>query len=130
MLRRDFGIFIVKTFMPLFLLVMVVFATLFFPETLIQGANHPSDHGDYKCSAALGGQQSARRHRYTVAIEVVFYVFFGLCLMAMMSGYGHEQLRQRDMGRSAAVLDRSAKVLYAGTVCTMIALFYWRYGLR
>ena len=77
------------------------------------------------------GQQSARGHRlHDVAIEAVFYVFFGLCLMAMVSGYGHEQLRQRGMGRLAAIVDRSAQVLYAGTVCTMIALLYWRYGLR
>jgi hypothetical protein len=35
-LQRDFITLIVKTLMPLFLLVMVVFATLFFPETLMR----------------------------------------------------------------------------------------------
>src|SRR5688572_8337272 len=35
-LRRDFEVFIVKTLLPLFLLVLVVFATLFFPETLFR----------------------------------------------------------------------------------------------
>jgi branched-chain amino acid transport system substrate-binding protein len=130
-LRRDFGIFIVKTLMPLFLLVMVVFATLFFPETLIrERITLPITAILTSAVLLLAVNNQLGDIGYTVAIEVVFYVFFGLCLMAMMSGYGHEQLRQRDMGRSAAVLDRSAKVLYAGTVCTMIALFYWRYGLR
>ena len=35
-LRRNFGIFILKSLVPLFLLVLVVFATLFFPETLFR----------------------------------------------------------------------------------------------
>jgi branched-chain amino acid transport system substrate-binding protein len=130
-LQRDFVIFIVKTLMPLFLLVMVVFATLFFPETLMrERITLPITAILTSAVLLLAVNNQLGDIGYTVAIEVVFYVFFGLCLMAMVSGYGHEQLRQRGMGRLAAILDRSAQVLYAATVCATIALFYWRYGLR
>ena len=50
-LRRNSGIFILKTLLPLFLLVLVVFATLFFPEALFREritlpvAGHPDERG-------------------------------------------------------------------------------------
>ena len=65
---------------------------------------------------------------YTVAIEIVFYVFFGLYLMTMVAGFGHEQLRQRGQGRLAAIVDRSAQVAYVVTVIGVVALFVWDYG--
>ena len=130
-LQRDFVIFIVKTLMPLFLLVMVVFATLFFPETLFrERITLPITAILTSAVLLIAVNNQLGDIGYTTAIEAVFYVFFGLCLMAMVSGYGHEQLRQRGKGRLAAIVDRSAQVLYGGTVCAMIALLYWRYGLQ
>ena len=130
-LQRDFAIFIVKTLMPLFLLVMVVFATLFFPETLFrERITLPITAILTSAVLLIAVNNQLGDIGYTTAIEAVFYVFFGLCLMAMVSGYGHEQLRQRGKGRLAAIVDRSAQVLYGGTVCAMIALLYWRYGLQ
>jgi hypothetical protein len=46
----------------------------------------------------------------------------------MVSGVGHEQLRQRGQGRLAAILDRSAQVVYIVTVIGVVALFVWDYG--
>jgi hypothetical protein len=117
--------------MPLFLLVMVVFATLFFPETLFrERITLPITAILTSAVLLIAVNNQLGDIGYTTAIEAVFYVFFGLCLMAMVSGYGHEQLRQRGKGRLAAIVDRSAQVLYGGTVCAMIALLYWRYGLQ
>jgi branched-chain amino acid transport system substrate-binding protein len=129
-LRRDFGIFIVKTLVPLFLLVLVVFATLFFPETLFrERINIPVTAILTSAVLLLTVSNQLGDVGYTVAIEKIFYAFFGLCLMTMMSGYGHEQLRQRGTGRLATVLDHTAKMLYAGTVCAVIIFFYRQYGL-
>jgi branched-chain amino acid transport system substrate-binding protein len=129
-LRRDFAIFIVKSLVPLVLLVLVVFATLFFPETLFrERINIPVTAILTSAVLLLTVNNQLGDVGYTVAIEKIFYVFFGLCLMTMLSGYGHEQLRQRGTGRLATILDHAAKVLYVGIVCAVIVFFYRRYGL-
>src|SRR3954470_11775520 len=129
-LRRDFAIFIVKSLVPLVLLVLVVFATLFFPETLFrERINIPVTAILTSAVLLLTVNNQLGDVGYTVAIEKIFYAFFGLCLMTMMSGYGHEQLRQRGTGRLATVLDHTAKMLYVGIVCAVIVFFYRRYGL-
>src|SRR3954453_23983185 len=128
-LRRNFGIFILKTLLPLFLLVLVVFATLFFPETLFRERITLPVTAILTSAVLLVSVNSQLGDvGYMVAIEIVFYVFFGLCLMAMAAGFGHEQLRQRGQGHLAAVLDRSAQVVYVATVIGVVALFFWDYG--
>jgi branched-chain amino acid transport system substrate-binding protein len=52
---------------------------------------------------------------YTIAVEQIFYVFFALCLLVMLAGFGHERLRHAGRTRLCAVVDRIAQVLYAGT---------------
>ena len=56
------------------------------------------------------------------------YVFFALCLMALLAGFGHERLRQTGRKRLCAVVDRSAKVLYVGAALAA-ASFWWSYAL-
>ena len=125
---RNFGIFILKTLLPLFLLVLVVFATLFFPETLFRERITLPVTAILTSAVLLVSVNSQLGDvGYTVAIEIVFYVFFGLCLMTMVAGFAHEQLRQRGQGRLAAILDRSAQVAYVVTVIGVVALFVWDY---
>ena len=127
-LRRNFGIFILKTLLPLFLLVLVVFATLFFPETLFRERITLPVTAILTSAVLLVSVNSQLGDvGYTVAIESVFYVFFGLCLMTMVAGFAHEQLRQRGQGRLATILDRSAQVAYVVTVIGVVALFVWDY---
>ena len=105
------------------------FATLFFPETLMrERITLPVTAILTSAVLLLSVNNQLGDIGYTVAIEIVFYVFFGLCLMAMVSGFGHEQLRQRVMGRLAAILDRSAQVVYVVIVIGVVALFFWDYG--
>src|SRR3954447_15465216 len=130
MLRRNYGIYILKTLLPLFLLVLVVFATLFFPETLFrERITIPVTAILTSAVLLVSVNNQIGDVGYTVAIETVFYVFFGLCLMSMVAGFAHEQLRQRGNSRLALILDRSAQVFYVGTVCLTIALLSWRYTL-
>ena len=129
MLRRNFGIFILKTLLPLFLLVLVVFATLFFPETLFRERITLPVTAILTSAVLLVSVNSQLGDvGYTVAIEIVFYVFFGLCLMTMVAGFGHEKLRQHGQGRVAAVADRAAQVVYVLTVIAVVAFFCWDYG--
>lgn len=129
MLRRNFAIFILKSLLPLFLLVLVVFASLFFPETLFrERITIPVTAILTSAVLLVSVNNQLGDVGYTVAIEIVFYVFFGLCLMTMVSGFGHEKLRQRGQVSLAAVLDRLAQALYAVTVISVVAMFCWRYG--
>jgi len=131
MLRRNYGIYILKTLLPLFLLILVVFATLFFPETLFrERITIPVMAIQTSAVLLVSVNNQIGDVGYTVAIETVFYVFFGLCLMSMVAGFAHEKLRQHGRGYVALVLDRSAQVFYAGTVCLTVALLASRYALQ
>jgi branched-chain amino acid transport system substrate-binding protein len=66
---------------------------------------------------------------YTVVVEEMFYIFFVLCLMTMLAGYGHENLRNAGRKRLAVVLDHVAQVIYAGAVLAVIVVLYRRYAV-
>jgi hypothetical protein len=65
---------------------------------------------------------------YTVAIEYIFYVFFALCLMAMLSGFLTEILRNRKRHRLSVALDIGAKSVYAITVLVTAGFYFWLYA--
>jgi branched-chain amino acid transport system substrate-binding protein len=130
-LRRDSTIFIFKTLLPLFLLVLVVFGTLFFPDNLYRERTTIPVTAILTSAVLLIAVNSQLGDiGYMVAIEVVFYVFFGLCLTAMLAAFMHERLTHRGDMHLAVALDRSTQALYAVTVLAVFALFWWRYGTR
>ncbi len=129
-LQRSGAIYILKNLLPLFLLALVVFATLFFPETLYrERVTIPVTAILTSAVLLLAIDNQLGDVGYTVAVEKIFYVFFGLCLMAMLVGFGHEGLRHAGRKRLYVVLDRIAQVLYVGTALAATALFWWRYAL-
>jgi hypothetical protein len=130
-LHRNSAIFIFKTLLPLFLLVLVVFGTLFFPDNLYRERTTIPITAILTSAVLLIGMNSQLGDiGYMIAIEIVFYVFFGLCLTAMLTAFLHERLHLRGETRLATVLDRSTQVLYALAVVAVFALFWWRYGSR
>jgi branched-chain amino acid transport system substrate-binding protein len=130
-LQRDFAIFMLKTLLPLFLLAIVVFTTLFFPETLFrERTTIPVTAMLTSAVLLVSVNNQLGDVGYTVAIEILFYAFFGLCLMAMLTAFVHERLRNYGKVRLALALDHSAQVIYAGTALAIFGLFYWRYGMQ
>ncbi|TWA99586.1 ABC transporter substrate-binding protein [Bradyrhizobium stylosanthis] len=128
-LRRTSAIYMLKNLLPLFLLVLVVFATLFFPETMFrERVTIPvtSILASAVLLVAVNGQIGDVG--YTVVVEEMFYIFFVLCLMTMLAGYKHEKLRDAGRKRAAVVLDHAAQVIYAGTVLAVIVVLYRRYA--
>jgi branched-chain amino acid transport system substrate-binding protein len=129
-LRRSSDIFILKNLLPLFLLALVVLATLFFPETMYrERVTIPVTAILTSAVLLLAIDNQLGDIGYTVAVEKIFYVFFALCLMAMLAGFGHEALRHSGRKHLCAVVDRTAQVLYLATVLATTALFWWRYAL-
>ena len=84
-LRRSSAVFILKNLLPLFLLALVVLATLFFPETLFrERVTIPVTAMLTSAVLLLTIDNQLGDVGYTVAVEKIFYVFFALCLMVML----------------------------------------------
>jgi ABC-type branched-subunit amino acid transport system substrate-binding protein len=129
MLQRNWAIYILKNLLPLFLLALVVFATLFFPESLFrERVSIPVTAILTSAVLLLAVDNQLGDVGYTVAVEQIFYVFFALCLLVMLAGFGHERLRHAGRTRLCAVVDRIAQVLYVGTALAATVLFWWRYA--
>ena len=130
MLRRSSAIYMLKNLLPLFLLVLVVFATLFFPETMFrERVTIPVTSILASAVLLVAVNSQIGDVGYTVVVEEMFYIFFVLCLMTMLAGYGHENLRNAGRKRVAVVLDHVAQVIYAGTVLAVIVVLYRRYAV-
>jgi branched-chain amino acid transport system substrate-binding protein len=129
-LHRSWSIYIVKNLLPLFLLALVVFATLFFPESLFrERVTIPVTAILTSAVLLVAVDNQLGDVGYTVAVERIFYVFFALCLLVMLAGFGHERLRHAGRSRLCNIVDRVAKVIYVGTALAATALFWWRYAI-
>jgi hypothetical protein len=128
-LRRDAVAFITKSLIPLFLLVLIVFATLFFPYSLVKERCTIPVTGVLTSAVLMISIDSQLPPvGYTVAMEYAFYVFFGLCLMAMLSGFTCETLRTHNRQALSAAIDLGVKLTYATTIIGTIALYFWFFG--
>jgi ABC-type branched-subunit amino acid transport system substrate-binding protein len=129
--QRDVVAFMVKTLVPLFLLVLVVFATLFFPPSLAKERTTIPVTGILTSAVLLisiGNQLPSLS--YTMALEYIFYVFFALCLMAMCAGFIGEILRNRAHHGHVIAVDLIARVAYGTVVLVTIAVFVLMYGIK
>src|SRR6266404_3304081 len=130
MLRRSSAIYMLKNLLPLFLLVLVVFAPLFFPETMFrERVTIPVTSILASAVLLVAVNSQIGDVGYTVVVEEMFYIFFVLCLMTILAGYRHEKLRDAGRKRVAVVLDHVAQVIYAGTVLLVIVVLYRRYAV-
>lgn len=127
--HRNVVAFMVKTLVPLFLLAVVVFATLFFPSTLAKERTTIPVTGILTSAVLLisiSNQLPALG--YTVALEYIFYVFFVLCLMAMTTGFLSEILRNKKLHSHSISVDLFGRVAYLSSVALTIAIFMWKFS--
>ena len=130
MLRRSSAVYMLKNLLPLFLLVLVVFATLFFPETMFrERVTIPVTSILASAVLLVAVNSQIGDVGYTVVVEEMFYIFFVLCLMTILAGYRHEKLRDDGRKRAAVIMDHVAQLLYAGTVLLVIVVLYRRYAV-
>ena len=128
-LQRNTIAFMVKTLIPLFLLALVVFATLFFPQTLAkERATIPVTGILTSAVLLISISNQLPALGYTVALEYIFYVFFFLCLMSMVIGFLSEILRSRKHNRHATTIDLFGRIFYVAVVAVTIGVFWWKYG--
>jgi ABC-type branched-subunit amino acid transport system substrate-binding protein len=127
--QRNVLAFMVKALLPLFLLVLVVFATLFFPPSMAKERLTIPVTGILTSAVLLISiTNQLPPLGYTVALEYVFFVFFLLCLTAMITGLLSETLRNKTFHRHVIKVDMFGRFAYVAIAAVTIGVYLWKYG--
>jgi branched-chain amino acid transport system substrate-binding protein len=126
--QRRFTIFLIKTLLPLALLVLVLYSTLYFSENLVKERLTVAISALLSSAVLLTAINAQLADTgYTVAIEYGFYIFFGLCLFCIFIGIMMERLRRAGRTKTFEQLNCFARIFYAivvfGTIATYATLF-------
>jgi ABC-type branched-subunit amino acid transport system substrate-binding protein len=128
-LERNYSVFIAKTLTPIFLLVLIVFSTLYFPNSLVKEQVTLPVTGVLTSAVLLVAMNSQLPEvGYGVAIEPVFYIFFALCGLTIFSAFVGERLRLHHHDVMADRLNHGVKAVYVLTVLVTLALYWIKYG--
>ncbi|RAU23729.1 hypothetical protein CU669_01095 [Paramagnetospirillum kuznetsovii] len=125
MAQRQVMVFLRKNLLPLGLLTLVVYSTLFYPESMLKERLTVPVAAMLAASVLLSGVQARLGDiGYTTAAEVIFYIFFFAGLMAMLSALVEERLRLSNWPRLMIIVRRGSHILFPLTVlATWMALF-------
>ena len=127
-IHRNAIAFMVKTLVPLFLLLLVVFATFFFPHTLAAERTTVPVTGILTSAVLLISiTNQLPALGYTVALEYLFYMFFALCLLAMVTGILSESLRIDQRQHHIILVDQFGRIAYVAILIVTITIFFWKY---
>jgi branched-chain amino acid transport system substrate-binding protein len=96
---------------------LIMYASLYFPTGLVK------EKVTVAITAALSGavllsaiNSQLGNVGYVMAAEYVFYIFFTLCLLSIVSVLAAEQLRVAGRQRAAVIAERSTRALFLLTV--------------
>jgi branched-chain amino acid transport system substrate-binding protein len=110
-----------KTLLPLGLMTLILYASLFFPVGLVK------EKVTVAITAALSGavllssiNSQLGGIGYVIAVEYVFYAFFILCLVCMVSVLAAEQLRVAGRKEIAIVTERFTRTAYLLAVAGIV----------
>jgi branched-chain amino acid transport system substrate-binding protein len=116
---------LVKTLLPLALLSLIMFASLYFPTALVK------EKVTVAITAALSGavllssiNAQLGNVGYVIAVEYGFYVFFVLCLLCIVAVLAAERFRSAGKPEMAVAVERSGRALFV-VGCAGTALAAW-----
>jgi hypothetical protein len=128
-LRRRALATLSKSLTPLFLMTVIMFASLYFPVALVKEKITVGITGALSGAvllAAINGQLGGIG--YTIALEYAFYLFFGLSLLCVVAVLLAERFRDAKRIGTATATERRARVLFllvvAMTVVAGVGLAY------
>jgi ABC-type branched-subunit amino acid transport system substrate-binding protein len=128
-LVRNYSVFIAKTLTPIFLLVLIVFSTLYFPNSLVKEQVTLPVTGVLTSAVLLVAMNSQLPEvGYGVAIEPVFYIFFALCGLTIFSAFVGERLRLHHHEVMADRLNHGVKAIYVLTVVVTLVVYWIKYA--
>ncbi|MBV8642130.1 MAG: ABC transporter substrate-binding protein [Verrucomicrobia bacterium] len=127
-IKRKTLVFLIKTLLPLLLLVLVVYVTLFFPPSLTKERLTIAISAMLASAVLLTAINSQLTDvGYTTAIEYGFYAFFALCLFCVIAGLMTERLHTRKNPNLANRFDLASRIIYPLAAVTVFVCYYFRY---
>ena len=118
-------VFLIKNSLPLILLTLVPMMTLYFPDNLVK------ERPPVAVSALISGTvllvgvyNQLPEIGYTVAIEYIYYVFFGLSFFSIIVGILSDRLILQGDKTMASRIDLIAKIIYVITMLITV-IIYW-----
>ena len=128
--QRGIGTTLIKTLLPIGLMTLIMFATLYFPPGLAPAKVTVAITAGLSGAVLLSSINSQLGNvGYVIAVEYGFYVFFALCLVCILTVLVGE--KQRLDGRLTVVVDRVGRALFMlgffGTIAAAcVAFAFWR----
>jgi branched-chain amino acid transport system substrate-binding protein len=128
-IRRKTVVYLFKNLLPLLLLVLVVYVTLYFPGSLLKERLTIAISAMLASAVLLTAINTQLTDvGYTTAIEYGFYAFFVLCIYCVMVGLITERLHSRKNSAQANRFDIAARVAYPLFMLAVFAAYYFRYS--
>lgn len=122
-IKRKTFVFLIKNLLPLLLLVVVVYVTLFFPVSLTKERLTIAISAMLASAVLLMALNNQLTDvGYTTAIEYGFYAFFGLCIYCVIAGLMMERFHQRKRADVANRFDLAVRITYPLIV---MGIFVW-----
>jgi branched-chain amino acid transport system substrate-binding protein len=120
--RRRVVSTLAKSLLPLGLMALIMFSSLYFPPALVK------EKVTVAITAALSGavllaavNAQLGSIGYIIAVEYGFYIFFLLCLLCVVSVLTAERLRAVGRQPAAALVERSGRYVYQLAVAATVA---------
>jgi branched-chain amino acid transport system substrate-binding protein len=125
--RRHIGTTLVKTLLPLGLMTMIMFATLFFPPALASAKVTVAITAGLAGAVLLAAINAQLGNPgYVFAVEYGFYVFFALCLVCIVTVLVSEKRRLAE--QSTVVVENIGRGLFLlgffGTIAAASIAFW------
>ena len=120
---------LMKTLLPLLLMTLIMFASLYFPAALVKEKVAVAITGALSGAVLLTAINSQLGGiGYTVAVEYAFYLFFGLSLLCIVSVLAAERQRAASHAATAVMIEqwtRTAFVIGVAIVVVGSMVMYW-----
>jgi ABC-type branched-subunit amino acid transport system substrate-binding protein len=113
-IQRRIGTTLAKTLLPLGLMALIMFASLYFPTALVKEKVTVAITGALSGAVLLSAINAQLGNvGYVIAVEYGFYVFFLLCLLCIVSVLAAERLRAAGRASGAGAVEQASRLLYA-----------------
>jgi len=112
-----------KTLLPLGLMALIMYASLYFPAALVKEKITVAITGALSGAVLLAAINSQLGNvGYVIAIEYGFYIYFALCLLCIVAVLIAERLRVAGHPETAVTVEQSARYAFLlGLVGTVLA---------
>lgn len=122
-LRRRTLSTLAKSLLPIGLMTLMMFASLWFPPSLVRDKIVMTVTGALSGAVLLASINTQLGNvAYTMDVEYAFYVFFALALLCTLSVSVAEQLRAKRRGAAAVLVERATRLVFILTVVATAVL--------